>query len=346
VFGVCLKEQKSTFSLEYETFFEEKVKFGVGGADQLKKTASLSSGFECTVQISTFAPLAPLSPIQRGEASTPDAESHDHGSTSPDSSIGGVGAALGIMLPPEALLPAIGASAIIEGNTTSTQAPKQQAVGLPGRAEEAGAEAIDGLGAKQELTQEERGEVDQLKVRDREVRQHEQAHMAAAGPYASGGPSFEYTRGPDGKRYAVGGEVQIDTSRESEPEATIRKAQQIYRAALAPADPSSQDRSVASSAKKMEMAARQELAKENSEQPEETGAAGGEAASAAHTQASAPFEPSPLPGSGAAATSESVGLGGGTSEPTVGALIGGSSSGGSAEKSDNSTVANLLDLLA
>ena len=309
------------------------------------------------MQISSFAPLAPLSPTHRGEAPKSDAESHGHGSTSPDSSIGGVGAALGIALPPETLLPTIGASAIIEGSTTSTQAPKRQAVGLPGTPEGAAAgavdptgvestEASDGLGAKQELTDEERGEVDELKARDREVRQHEQAHMAAAGPHASGGPSFEYTRGPDGKRYAVGGEVQIDTSRESEPEATIRKAQQIYRAALAPADPSAQDRHVASSAKKMEMAARQELAKENSEQPEETGAAGGEAASAAHTQASAPFEPSPLPGSGAAATSESVGLGGGTSEPTVGALIGGSSSGGSAEKSDNSTVANLLDLLA
>ena len=53
--------------------------------------------------------------------------------------------------------------------------------------------------------------------------------------------------------------MQIDTSKESDPEVTIRKAQQIYRAALAPAEPSSQDRSVASQAKKMEMEARSEL---------------------------------------------------------------------------------------
>ena len=309
------------------------------------------------MQISTFAPLAPLSPAHRGEAPTPDAESHDHGTTSPDSSIGSVGAALGIALPPESLLPAIGASAMIEGSTTSTQAPKQQAAELPGKPEEAGPESInpkgveseeasDGLGAKPELTDEERAEVDELKARDREVRQHEQAHMAAAGPYANGGPSFEYARGPDGKRYAVGGEVQIDTSRESEPEATIRKAQQIYRAALAPADPSSADRSVALVAKKMEMEARQELAKETSEQPEEMGAAD-EAISAADAEKGDPIEPSPLPGSGAAATSESVGLGGSDSEqPAVGALIGGSSSGGSPGMIDSSTVTNLLDLLA
>ena len=44
---------------------------------------------------------------------------------------------------------------------------------------------------------------------DREERQHEQAHLSAAGGHARGGPSYQYETGPDGKRYAVGGEVSI-----------------------------------------------------------------------------------------------------------------------------------------
>ena len=102
----------------------------------------------------------------------------------------------------------------------------------------------------------------QLKARDREVRSHEQAHLAAAGPYATGGPSYTYTTGPDGQRYAVGGEVGIDTSPvPDDPEATIRKAQVIRAAASAPADPSGQDRQVAAAASKMEAQATQELRK-------------------------------------------------------------------------------------
>jgi hypothetical protein len=110
------------------------------------------------------------------------------------------------------------------------------------------------------LSQEEHDQVKELKTRDREVKAHEQAHLAAAGPYARGGPSYEYQRGPDGKRYAVGGEVSIDTSPVSDdPEATIRKAQVIKRAATAPAEPSSQDRRVASEAAQMESEARRDL---------------------------------------------------------------------------------------
>lgn len=118
-----------------------------------------------------------------------------------------------------------------------------------------------------ELTPKEEKEVRGLKQRDAEVRRHEQAHKAAAGSYAKGGPNYEYVTGPDGKRYAVGGEVQIDTSKVSDdPEATIKKAQTIRRAALAPQDPSSQDRSVAAEASRMESDARQELAKQKTEE--------------------------------------------------------------------------------
>ncbi|MFW5960018.1 MAG: putative metalloprotease CJM1_0395 family protein [Chitinivibrionales bacterium] len=112
------------------------------------------------------------------------------------------------------------------------------------------------------LTQEEKREVEKLKRKDREVRAHEQAHVAAGGSLVKGGASFEYQAGPDGKRYAVGGDVSIDTSAvKGDPAATIRKMQRVRKAALAPAKPSGQDRKVASEAAAKERAAREEKAK-------------------------------------------------------------------------------------
>ena len=102
-----------------------------------------------------------------------------------------------------------------------------------------------------------------LSTTDRHVRSHEQAHLAAAGPYAIGGASYTYTVGPDGKLYAVGGDVTLDTSPDpSDPEKTIEKAKTIEAAANAPVDPSNQDRMVAAQAAQMEQAAEQQLAAE------------------------------------------------------------------------------------
>ena len=103
-------------------------------------------------------------------------------------------------------------------------------------------------------------ETAKLKARDAQVRAHEQARVAAAGGLATGGPKFTFQRDPDGKLYAVGGEVNSDTSPvPGDAEATIRKAQTIRAAALAPANPSAQDRAVAAAATPMEAAARREL---------------------------------------------------------------------------------------
>ena len=122
------------------------------------------------------------------------------------------------------------------------------------------------------LDQNEQSEIAALKRRDAEVRRHEQAHIAAAGSYVKGGAHFDYVTGPDGKRYATGGEAQIDTSEiPDSPEATIEKARTIARAALAPAKPSSQDRRVAAQAAKMEQNARLELARMKSEGYDQNG---------------------------------------------------------------------------
>lgn len=105
----------------------------------------------------------------------------------------------------------------------------------------------------------EQQEIRELAARDREVHNHEQAHASVGGQYA-GSPRYELKRGPDGVSYAVGGEVSISTSEVGgDPEATIAKAQQVHRAALAPADPSPQDRRVAARAAQMEVEARKEL---------------------------------------------------------------------------------------
>jgi len=105
-------------------------------------------------------------------------------------------------------------------------------------------------------------EVAQLKSTDQQVRSHEAAHLAAAGSLASGGAQFTYEAGPDGTRYAVGGEVNISVSEGRTPEETLQRAEQIRRAALAPADPSAQDLSVAAMASEMEAKARQQIASE------------------------------------------------------------------------------------
>jgi hypothetical protein len=104
----------------------------------------------------------------------------------------------------------------------------------------------------------------ELKQRDSEVRAHEAAHLAAAGGIATSGASFSYQQGPDGARYAIGGEVSIDTSPVSgDPAATIRKADTIRRAALAPAQPSGPDLAAAASATAMAAQAQAELFQKN-----------------------------------------------------------------------------------
>lgn len=121
-------------------------------------------------------------------------------------------------------------------------------------------------GSEQSLEQQTQQQVQSLKNRDREVRSHEQAHLTAAGTIAISGAHFQYTTGPDGQRYATGGDVSIDTSAvANDPAATLRKAETIRRAAMAPAQPSGQDYSVASQAAAMAAKASVELIKAQQE---------------------------------------------------------------------------------
>lgn len=136
----------------------------------------------------------------------------------------------------------------------------------------------------EQLSEDEERQVQKLRQRDTEVRAHEGAHSAAGGGLA-GGASYEYTTGPDGRRYAVGGEVQIDASPvRDNPAATIAKMDIVIRAALAPADPSPQDRSVATAASKARSEAQAQLRQQT------------EAQNGASEPAGAPVEAETKPG--------------------------------------------------
>ncbi len=103
--------------------------------------------------------------------------------------------------------------------------------------------------SEQSLTEGELKLLEELKQVDSEIRRHEMAHIAAGGRYITSGANFSFKRGPDGKNYAVAGEVGIDTSPiPGDPQGTISKMRQIKSAALAPANPSPQDLKVASQA--------------------------------------------------------------------------------------------------
>lgn len=118
-------------------------------------------------------------------------------------------------------------------------------------------------GVVEELSAQEQRTVQELQRRNREVRAHEAAHMGAGAGLVRGGATFSYQTGPDNQRYAVGGEVSIDVAPvHGDPQATIVKAERIRAAALAPADPSSQDKVVAARAARMALEARLELADE------------------------------------------------------------------------------------
>lgn len=118
------------------------------------------------------------------------------------------------------------------------------------------------------LSAEEQRVINELRRRDVAVKAHETAHAIAGGGLTSS-PSYTYQLGPDGRQYAIGGHVSVDTSPGRTPEETVNKARQIRTAALSPAEPSASDRAVANQATQMEMQARTQIAVEKREANEQ-----------------------------------------------------------------------------
>ena len=144
---------------------------------------------------------------------------------------------------------------------TSAYADKPSSAAMAERDAKPAADAASGdAGVSPQQQAQQQQQITELASRDREVRSHEQAHAAVGGSYA-GAPTYSFKRGPDGQTYAVGGEVSIDVSPiPNDPAATLRKMEVVQQAALAPAEPSSQDLRVAAQAQVLAAQARSELA--------------------------------------------------------------------------------------
>lgn len=110
-----------------------------------------------------------------------------------------------------------------------------------------------------QLSSAQQRQVQRLQARDAEVRAHEAAHQAAGGGLV-GAASFTYQKGPDGRSYAIGGEVSIKAGSARTPAATISTMQQVIAAATAPAQPSGQDLAVAAQAQAAIAKAQSQLA--------------------------------------------------------------------------------------
>ncbi|MEA3512530.1 MAG: putative metalloprotease CJM1_0395 family protein [Campylobacterota bacterium] len=85
--------------------------------------------------------------------------------------------------------------------------------------------------------------LDKFKQKDSEVRSHEQVHASIG---ATTTPiSYNYQKGPDGKMYAVGGSVRMETSIPTDPKEASFKLDKIADAATGSAEVSGADTTIA-----------------------------------------------------------------------------------------------------
>ncbi len=94
--------------------------------------------------------------------------------------------------------------------------------------------------SESELSPEARDNLRELQGIDRAVKAEEQTHAAVAGAYGST-PQYTYVRGPDGRQYAVGGSVAVDTSSAVTPEQAQQAAGAVAASAASVSTPSSAD---------------------------------------------------------------------------------------------------------
>jgi len=83
--------------------------------------------------------------------------------------------------------------------------------------------------------------IEQLKMRDKDVRAHEAAHTSNPDLVTVGAAQYDYTIGPDGKAYATGGRVTLSTGNARTPQEALVKAEALKKASMAPGSPSSHD---------------------------------------------------------------------------------------------------------
>jgi hypothetical protein len=94
--------------------------------------------------------------------------------------------------------------------------------------------------------------LEKFKSMDANVKAHEQTHASLTGTTAP--IQYNYQMGPDGKMYATGGSVRLDTSIPSDPKAAMAKMDELKKSATSSgSDMSSADSSIAIQANLMKM---------------------------------------------------------------------------------------------
>ncbi len=93
--------------------------------------------------------------------------------------------------------------------------------------------------------------LEKFKNVDANIRSHEQAHASLT--TTTSPIQYNYQQGPDGKMYAVGGHVRLDTSMPDDPKAAAIKLDQIKKSATANSDMSGADANIAIGANLMKM---------------------------------------------------------------------------------------------
>lgn len=142
---------------------------------------------------------------------------------------------------------------------TTTNTDKSENIAPPNKSIETNKSTVDNnpkkIKASTQSTEKEnlahfaeKLEIKDLIIRDQQVRSHEIAHSTVGGAY-TGSPTYFFTTGPDGKKYATKGEVSVDLSIVKDSyRLTIAKMQKVHDAALAPLDPSVKDTRIADKA--------------------------------------------------------------------------------------------------
>ncbi len=100
-----------------------------------------------------------------------------------------------------------------------------------------------------------------IKNIDRNVRLHENSHASADGVQTIGTARYKYAEGPDGKLYAVGGEVTVAVQSSGKPEDNLRAARALRSSALSSDNPSPADFAAAADAGQIEIEALSQMAK-------------------------------------------------------------------------------------
>lgn len=88
--------------------------------------------------------------------------------------------------------------------------------------------------------------LEKFKRLDSQTKAHEQQHASLAD--TKGAISYNYQMGPDGKLYATGGHVRLDTSLPQDKDAALAKLDRLSKSAGAPSELSSADASIARAA--------------------------------------------------------------------------------------------------